>query len=332
MDCLCEVRCDNYLSHVVVVEKNKHNATFNVGWLSFTGLSHDELTQNWLLPIHPDDIDNCESKWKKALTDHTSRQFDLRVLRHDGEFRWLLADLIPINHEGSPGISATFIDITERKNAELKNLTTLEHFMCYWQEDPLGLCNFSARALARIGYRNLPDFYFAFGASYFAFKDIPSRIDFLYDHYQDWIGGEKGRLIAEMVEIKPQDNIICLHDKSGRHGKVRAMLIRDVLDGYPYFSIRYFTKSKDRLSGYLSQHWNQKQSGHPTFRKVAAKVTEPEEHIYEIEYEFWNFRKPEEILEGVIVYPEAHGFFDLPETKSIADLISLASNGVGFKC
>ena len=207
----------------------------------------------------------------------------------------------------------------------------LDDFINSWQQNPLAFSHFVGRAIGRIGYRNLPDLFFAIGTSYFEFQRIIDRINFLYDHHDERTGGQKGDLIAQMVKIKLRDDVVCLHDKDD--DGVKIMLLRDNLDGRPYFSIRHFVENGEHVEGYLSEFWDQKHRGKPTFSKVAAK-SKPQDGVplYEREYEFWNFREPDEPLEGVIVYPEAQGFLYLWETKRIADLVVLASNGVGFKC
>ena len=208
----------------------------------------------------------------------------------------------------------------------------LERFMSHWQDDPQACCNFVGRAIGRIGYRNLKDLFFSIGVSYFAHQSLPDRIDFLYDHHGSRIGGVKGETISRMVEIKLIDDAVCLYDRIGRHGKVQVMLLRDVIDGHRTYSLRYFVTA-DQPCGYLLEHWNQRTRGRPTFDRVAATLFHSGlPSTYAEEYEFWNFRRGKEWTEGVIVYPEARGFFDVVESKSVADLVVLASNLVGFRC
>ncbi|MHA2279555.1 MAG: hypothetical protein ACXAC5_01500 [Promethearchaeota archaeon] len=219
---------------------------------------------------------------------------------------------------------------SEPVDERVAHFADLERFMSHWQSDPYGFCNFVGRAIGRIGHRNLQDLLFAIGASYFAFRCLPDRIDYLYNHHHARIGGEKGSLIASMLGIELVNDVVCIHDKSGNHGHVRVMLLRDEIDGHQSYSLRYFVK-EGTASGYLREHWDQKNRGRPTFKRVAAQNEEPPP-TYEQEYEFWNFRRPEELTDGVIVYPHASGFFDLWETKSVGDLVVLASNLVGFRC
>lgn len=174
----------------------------------------------------------------------------------------------------------------------------LERFMAHWQDDPIGFCNFTGRAIARIGNRNFNDLFFAIGTSYFAFHDLADRIDHIIDNPDVRIGGIKGKTIAEMIDIDVNEDVICVRDKYGRHKNMKLTIWRQSYEG----NLTYFLRPVDGSENDIS------------FEGCDA----------------WNFRRAEDITEGVIVYPEARGFYDLTETKSVADLIVLASNWVGF--
>lgn len=209
----------------------------------------------------------------------------------------------------------------------------LERFMAHWQQDPKGMCYFVGRAVAHIAYRNLPDLFFAISTAYFAFQEICQRIDFIYENCERQIGGECGKLLKELVEISEQSGVVCLKDIGGNHYDIRVMLVRDTVDGYPTYSLRYFVGAKEQSTGYLAEYWKEQYSGKPIFKTVLQSLPPSSPQCFEDEYDFWNFRKPEEITQGVIVYPEARGFYDLQESKSLADFIVLTSNLLGFgKC
>ncbi len=208
----------------------------------------------------------------------------------------------------------------------------LERFMSHWQHDPKAMCSFVGRAVARIAHRNIPDLFFAISTAYFSFREICERIDYIYEHYQDSIGGEKGELLKELVAIDEQVGVVCLKDIGGNHYGIRVMLLRYDVDGHSTFSLRYFAKEQPILPGYLKEHWAET-SRHPTFKRILNPLPAGSAQLYEDEYDFWNFRLPVETTEGVVVYPEARGFYDLQESKSLADFIVLTSNLLGFgKC
>lgn len=173
----------------------------------------------------------------------------------------------------------------------------IERFMSYWKDDPLGLCNFTGRAIARLASRNFSDLFFAIGTSYFAYHCLSDRIDHLYEHHDARIGGIKGKTIKSMVDIDFDNGVICLHDKHGRHNNIELMLWRQDLEGH----LTYFLRPVDGNEDF-------------DFDDCVS----------------WNFRRSPDATEGVTVYPEARGFYDLTESKNVADLIILASNLTGF--
>lgn len=411
----------NNLVLSVIVHKTYTDMVFTKGWTELTGLSHEKLVTEWIKAVHPDDRDECEILWKRALRG-VSQQFDFRIRRKDGTYICLLADIVPVGDGLVGGIVGTFIDISSRKlreistrqNYELVSLVSdslhvlivyigsdrryiyvnrgylefwnlsreeiigkhiaevlgenfrkiesrlnnafegekqryevtidvngearrcsvavvphfedagevkgvfilveplnddvvhshfedLERFMSHWQDDPLGLCNFAGRAIARLGHRRFSDLFFAIGTSYFAHRCLPDRIDHLYRNHKVRIGGIKGDTIRKMIDIdRGDDDVICLRDKNGRHNNVELLILRRVFEGH----LTYFLKPVDGDSVDFDFDFD--------------------------DCEAWNFRRPDDIMQGVIAYPESRGFFDLAKTQSVADLIVLASNLVGF--
>jgi signal transduction histidine kinase/CheY-like chemotaxis protein len=69
--------------------------------------------------VHPDDLEATEKRFRDriqgTIEDLTS---EFRVLRNDGEFRWLECFAHRIEFEGEPAVQATVLDITEKKRAE----------------------------------------------------------------------------------------------------------------------------------------------------------------------------------------------------------------------
>jgi len=207
----------------------------------------------------------------------------------------------------------------------------LERFTGYWQNDPKEMCYFVGRAVARVGHANFNDLFFAIGSAYFSFREICDRIDFICDHFKDKIKGEKGRQLRELVHIAGNHGVVCLKDKLfTRHDGIRVMLLRDMVDKHLTYSLRYYLEKGERARGYLKANWNSSTHGRPTFENVSNPITSESGQRYEDDFTFWNFRAPVELMDGVIVYPDAQGFYDLQETKSLGDFIVLVSNLLGF--
>jgi len=94
---------------------------FNRTWLTFTGRSSDEEIENgWLAKIHHEDKDHVTQKFMTAL--HEEKPFDcwFRIERHDGQYRWMLANCTPkfSNSGACDGFICAATDITDRKQYE----------------------------------------------------------------------------------------------------------------------------------------------------------------------------------------------------------------------
>lgn len=82
-------------------------ATFlNHGWFSFTG--QDSTTDPAALDssafIHPDDLPGVLAAWQRAAETNSIGQFEYRLRRADGEYRWLLGRVAP-RHDGAGHIT-----------------------------------------------------------------------------------------------------------------------------------------------------------------------------------------------------------------------------------
>jgi PAS domain S-box-containing protein len=69
---------------------------FNPRWLAFTGKQMAEETgEQWLADLHPDDRARVHTQWQQSVTAGTPYQVEYRLLRHDGQYRWILARAHP---------------------------------------------------------------------------------------------------------------------------------------------------------------------------------------------------------------------------------------------
>lgn len=68
---------DGYVTYV-----NEH-------WRDFTGMSlEDALPVGWLECFHPDDVASFLMAWSECVRNGTAVAMDVRMLRHDGQYRW----------------------------------------------------------------------------------------------------------------------------------------------------------------------------------------------------------------------------------------------------
>jgi PAS domain S-box-containing protein len=92
----------------------------NQRWYEYTGLSAERsLRDRWAEAVHKEDRLPVTNAWRIAVACGKEFQFEYRLRRHDGEYRWFLGRAVPLRSE--TGISRWFgtaTDIHERKLAE----------------------------------------------------------------------------------------------------------------------------------------------------------------------------------------------------------------------
>lgn len=94
---------------------------FNQPWLNFTGRPiHAELGDGWAECVHPDDLEGCLKTYGNAFDQREPFEMEYRLLRHDGEYRWVFDHGVPrFNQDGSfAGYIGSCIDVTERRLAQ----------------------------------------------------------------------------------------------------------------------------------------------------------------------------------------------------------------------
>ena len=83
----------------VLVWTNRPDGTpdyFNNRWLEFTGKTQEQMQAiDWNEITHPDDQAGLVQSWAKALADGTPLQYEYRLRRHDGQYRWVLIRNVP---------------------------------------------------------------------------------------------------------------------------------------------------------------------------------------------------------------------------------------------
>ena len=68
----------------------------NRRWAEYTGLSQEECQgDGWLATVHPDDVKGYLDARDTALRTGTESSDEVRLRRHDGEFRWWLVRVVP---------------------------------------------------------------------------------------------------------------------------------------------------------------------------------------------------------------------------------------------
>lgn len=84
---------------------------------AYTGLSLEQA-RDWAAHqvIHPDDLEQSMTVWNEALTTGRAMKNEMRLRRHDGEYRWHFVQAVPFPRQ--PRWLTISIDIEDRKRAE----------------------------------------------------------------------------------------------------------------------------------------------------------------------------------------------------------------------
>jgi formate hydrogenlyase transcriptional activator len=100
-----------------------HLDFFNQAWLDYVGQSFEDLEGwKWTAVIHPDDVDAIVDEWRSSLASGQPFLYEARVLRADGEYRWMLHHKVAVRDERGEIVKwyGSSIDIEVRKRAEDK--------------------------------------------------------------------------------------------------------------------------------------------------------------------------------------------------------------------
>jgi len=99
------------------------NEFVNRRWQDYTGIPEDEARgQGWQAAVHPDDLSKLTEKWAEIVASGQGGEFEGRLRRRDGVFRWFLARFEPVRDDAGEIVRwyGTSTDIDALKQAEAK--------------------------------------------------------------------------------------------------------------------------------------------------------------------------------------------------------------------
>jgi PAS domain S-box-containing protein len=102
---------------------------FSRSWIDFVGQPlESQVGQEWTPYIHPDDVHAVAASYRDHAARRTPFRVELRLRRHDGEYRWLLNAASPrVTETGEfAGYIGSCIDITDHKNVQIEREALLE--------------------------------------------------------------------------------------------------------------------------------------------------------------------------------------------------------------
>jgi PAS domain S-box-containing protein len=94
---------------------------FNKPWLEYLGVTLDEMTGwNWTAYIHPEDVDGIVAKWRASLATGEIFEYEARVRRANGEYRWMYHRKVPLRDADGNIFKwyGSSLDIDKRKTTE----------------------------------------------------------------------------------------------------------------------------------------------------------------------------------------------------------------------
>src|ERR1700735_1451840 len=98
-----------------------HLDYFNKPWLEYLGATLEQVSGwNWTSFIHPEDLDGIVAKWRASLATGEIFEYETRVRRANGEYRWMFHRKVPLHDERGNIVKwyGSSLDIEERKTAE----------------------------------------------------------------------------------------------------------------------------------------------------------------------------------------------------------------------
>ncbi|GGA73671.1 hybrid sensor histidine kinase/response regulator [Flavobacterium palustre] len=99
----------------------------NQRWSQIVGISFEQsMGSGWYLAIHPDDQVKLYVEWKKVVKDREKSLLEYRFIKPDGTIVWVIGQATPETDADNQiiGFIGTITDITERKQAENRFITT----------------------------------------------------------------------------------------------------------------------------------------------------------------------------------------------------------------
>ncbi len=98
-----------------------HIEYLNRRWLDYTGMKQEDAKGwGWQVAIHPDDLPGLAIYWKSILATGVAGEYEARLRRSDGQFRWFLFRGVPLRDEEGAVVKwyGTNTDIEDRHASE----------------------------------------------------------------------------------------------------------------------------------------------------------------------------------------------------------------------
>jgi PAS domain S-box-containing protein len=94
---------------------------FNKPWLEYLGVTLDKVAGwNWTAYVHLEDVEGIVAKWRACLATGEIFEYETRVRRANGEYRWMFHRKVPLRDANGNIVKwyGSSLDIDERKTGE----------------------------------------------------------------------------------------------------------------------------------------------------------------------------------------------------------------------
>jgi PAS domain S-box-containing protein len=200
------------------------------------GYTVDEyLTMNFMGLVHPDFVELVKTRARERLTGNSDvpAQYEFKIVRKDGEERWVLMTAGISEFEGKPAVIGTLIDITGRKQAEAerdKLALLIEN-----SSDFIGMTDMDGKVIfvnsagrKLVGLDPESDVRKTISDDYFMPEDLPEHRD--HRRSGTWRGEFRLKHFKTSTPIPVDMYIFDVNDETSKKPVARAAVMRDITD------------------------------------------------------------------------------------------------------
>jgi len=117
---------ESSLAAVFIVQDGKFRF-INTSAIAYAGYSAKELIgRNADMIVHPEDREMVKSKGRAMMLGNDTSPYEFRMVAKDGQIKWIMQIVSPIQFGGKPAILGNAIDITMRKKIEEEHAENFE--------------------------------------------------------------------------------------------------------------------------------------------------------------------------------------------------------------
>jgi diguanylate cyclase (GGDEF)-like protein/PAS domain S-box-containing protein len=109
---------ENSLAAVFIVQDGKF-VFINTSAIAYAGYNADELIGHSSdMIVHPEDREMVKRRGREMLRGGDTAPYEYRMVTKQGQIRWIMQIVSPVQFDGKPAILGNAIDVTDRRQAE----------------------------------------------------------------------------------------------------------------------------------------------------------------------------------------------------------------------